>query len=37
MSTRQKNELIKGLLWFYGILFAFALLASFDELVRRLS
>jgi hypothetical protein len=37
MSTRQKNELIKGLLWLYGILFGFAFLASFDELVRRLS
>ncbi len=37
MSTHQKNELIKGMLVFYGILFVFALLASFDEIVRRLS
>ena len=36
MSDKQKHDFIKGLVWFYGILMAMAILASMDVIIERL-
>ena len=37
MSKRQKKEFIKTLAIGYGFLFGFAIIASMDEIIRRLT